>query len=66
VATDQLEYFQQIERFSCAHPQFEPFVLGEVALPLTKFEGRFRKQGLPIYRLTLRKISKPDRTAATD
>jgi hypothetical protein len=26
-------------------------------LPRTKFESRFRQQGMPIYRLTLRKTS---------
>ena len=66
VATDQPDYFQQIERLSHAHPQFEIVDLDDVVLPLTKFEKRFRDQGLPIYQLTLRKISKPDRTAATD
>jgi tRNA (guanine-N7-)-methyltransferase len=66
VATDQPDYFQQIERLSRAHPQFEIVDLDDVVLPLTKFEQRFHKQGAPIHRLTLRKISEPDRTAATD
>ena len=66
VATDQLEYFQQIEPLSRAHPQFEIVDFDDAVLPLTKFERRFREQGLPIYQLTLRRISKPDRTGATD
>ena len=59
VATDQLDYFRQIERLSCAHLQFEvvPAFPDESVLPLTKFERKFRDQGAPIYRLTLRKIS---------
>jgi len=65
IATDHLDYFQQIQRLSRAHPQFEIVDLDDVVLPLTKFEGRFREHGAPIYRLTLRKISRPDRTAAT-
>ncbi len=59
VATDQLDYFHQIQRLSRAHPEFEivPRSRDEVILPLTKFERKFREQGLPIYRLTLRKTS---------
>ena len=59
VATDQLDYFHQIERLSCAHLQFQvvPQSPEEVVLPTTKFERKFREQGAPIYRLTLRKTS---------
>jgi len=57
VATDQLDYFRQIERLSCAHSCFEIADSHELALPLTKFERTFRAQGAPIYRLTLRKTS---------
>ena len=59
VATDQLDYFRQIERLSCAHLQFQvvPESPDESVLPLTKFERKFRDQGAPIYRLTLRKTS---------
>jgi tRNA (guanine-N7-)-methyltransferase len=59
VATDQLDYFQQIERFSRAHLQFQ-FMLwspDDVVLPVTKFERKLREHGAPIYRLTLRKTS---------
>jgi tRNA (guanine-N7-)-methyltransferase len=66
IATDQLDYFHEIERAafskldcfkqsSCSGPEVVPF--DDVDLPLTKFERRFREQGAPIYRLTLRKIS---------
>jgi tRNA (guanine-N7-)-methyltransferase len=57
VATDQLDYFRQIERLSCAHSCFEIADSHELVLPLTKFERTFRAQGAPIYRLTLRKTS---------
>jgi tRNA (guanine-N7-)-methyltransferase len=57
VATDQLDYFRQIERLSCAHSCFEIADSHELVLPLTKFERTFREQGAPIYRLTLRKTS---------
>jgi tRNA (guanine-N7-)-methyltransferase len=59
VATDQLDYFHQIERLSHAHQQFQvvPLSPDEAVLPVTKFERKFREQGVPIYRLTLRKTS---------
>ena len=62
VATDQLDYFQWIERLAEADGRFvdcstpEPWQSG-VDLPLTKFERRFNALGAPIYRLGLRKIS---------
>jgi tRNA (guanine-N7-)-methyltransferase len=59
VATDQLDYFHQIEHLSCPHRQFEivPQSPDDSVFPLTKFERKFREQGAPIYRLTLRKTS---------
>jgi tRNA (guanine-N7-)-methyltransferase len=59
VATDHLDYFHQIERVSRAHSEFEivPRSRDEVLIPSTKFERRFCEQGIPIYRLTLRKTS---------
>jgi len=57
VATDQLDYFQQIQRLSRAHPEFQVVDLDGVVLPLTRFEKRFREQSIPVYRLTLRKTS---------
>ena len=56
VATDQLDYFRQTERLSRTDSKFEIVDCNDV-LPLTKFERTFRAQGLPIYRLTLRKTS---------
>ena len=59
VATDQLDYFQQVERISRAHLQFQVVLRSpdDAVLPVSKFEKEFRKQGAPIYRLTLRKTS---------
>jgi tRNA (guanine-N7-)-methyltransferase len=59
IATDQLDYFQQVERISRDHLQFQvvPRSPDDAVLPLTKFERKFRKQGAPIYRLMLRKTS---------
>ena len=59
VATDQFDYFHQIERVSRAHRQFQvlPRSPDHAGLPVTKFEKKFRDQGAPIYRLTLRKTS---------
>ena len=59
VATDQPDYFHQIERVSRAHRQFQvlPRSPDDAVLPVTKFEKKFRDQGAPIYRLTLRKTS---------
>jgi tRNA (guanine-N7-)-methyltransferase len=59
VATDQFDYFHQIECLSRAHLQFQvlPQSLDDFVLPVSKFERKFRDQGAPIYRLTLRKIS---------
>lgn len=59
VATDQLDYFHQIERLSRSHPQFQvvPQSPDDSLFPVTKFERKFRDQGAAIYRLTLRKTS---------
>jgi tRNA (guanine-N7-)-methyltransferase len=59
VATDQFDYFHQIERLSRAHLQFQvlPQSSDDSVLPVSKFERKFRDKGAPIYRLILRKIS---------
>ena len=66
IATDQLDYFEQIARLARIHSGFaiadvadaDPFDLrsGQV-LPVTKFEGKFRAEGAPIHWLELRKVS---------
>ena len=61
IATDQLDYFEQIARL--ARSQLGFAILDANAspartdLPLSKFERKFRAQGAPIYRLSLRKLS---------
>jgi tRNA (guanine-N7-)-methyltransferase len=57
VATDQRDYFRHIERLSHASSQFQDVDFDDAVLPSTKFERRFREQGVPIHRLTLRKTS---------
>ena len=59
VMTDQPDYFHQIERLSRAHLQFQtvPQSPEDFVFPVTKFERKFRDRGVPIYRLTLRKVS---------
>jgi tRNA G46 methylase TrmB len=59
VATDQLVYFHQMERLIRADMQFQivPPSPETSFLPLTKFERKFREEGAPIYRVTLRKTS---------
>jgi tRNA (guanine-N7-)-methyltransferase len=72
IATDQLDYFRQIERLAsdaaegrtlkldCLKQSSSRFNIvdhDDDDLPVTKFERRFRQQGAPIYRLTLRKVS---------
>jgi tRNA (guanine-N7-)-methyltransferase len=73
IATDQVEYFRDIERLACGPaearalkldclkqsscPRFKIVDLDDVDLPITKFERRFRQAGAPIYRIALRKVS---------
>jgi tRNA (guanine-N7-)-methyltransferase len=57
VATDQLDYFRQIQRITAESDGFENADCVDVDLPETKFEKRFRAANAPIYRLSLRKIS---------
>ena len=66
IATDQLDYFHQIERVaiskldcfkqsSCSGLEISS--ANDVDLPRSKFERRFSALGAPIYRLALRKTS---------
>ena len=58
IATDQLDYFQQIEHsVRSTTVKFEFVDHEDVDLPMTKFERRFRDLDAPIYRLALRKVS---------
>ena len=58
IATDQLDYFQEIERLAraCHHLQPEP-AKADTGFPRTTFEKRFVAAGAPIYRMELRKVS---------
>ena len=57
IATDQLDYFQQMQRLALGDSRFETIVSEDIDLPSTKFERRFQEQGALIYRIVLRKIS---------
>ena len=57
IATDHLDYFQQINKIALAEPGFAVANRKEIDLPQTRFETRFRAAGYPIYRLSLRSIS---------
>jgi tRNA (guanine-N7-)-methyltransferase len=61
IATDQLDYFEQIQRVGENHSGFAIVDVNaspaRTDLPPTKFERRFSALGSPIYRLVLRKIS---------
>jgi tRNA (guanine-N7-)-methyltransferase len=57
IATDHLDYFQQIQRVVRNHLLFVNTGVDDADLPQTNFEKRFREQGRLIYRLALRKIS---------
>ena len=65
IATDQLDYFEQMQRLARADPQFAivdpllatPVGVDDVDLPLTKFERKFQQHAVPIHRLALRKVS---------
>jgi tRNA (guanine-N7-)-methyltransferase len=56
LATDQERYFAAIREVISSSPFFEEAAVGK-EFPLTTFEKRFVAQGLPIYRLELRKTS---------
>jgi len=60
IATDHRNYFDQIEKVARAvvtNLNFKFLPTNDWQLPPTKFEVKFRRQGLPIYRLSLRKTS---------
>jgi len=57
IATDETEYFRQITRVLSSSRHFAIIPKRGFALPWSKFERRFREQGVPIQRLELRKVS---------
>ncbi|MEY2562879.1 MAG: tRNA (guanine-N7-)-methyltransferase [Verrucomicrobiota bacterium] len=57
IATDQTEYFREIERIASQTPQFI-MVKDERPPPaVSTFEKRFREETIEIHRLLLRKVS---------
>jgi tRNA (guanine-N7-)-methyltransferase len=67
-ATDHLDYFREVKRVARNHSGFSTTGVAvcpttshpwrrRVGLPLTKFEQKFREQGVPIHWLELRKVS---------
>jgi tRNA (guanine-N7-)-methyltransferase len=58
IATDDRNYFAQIQRVAQSDPRFVRLDnSGADPLPATRFQKRFEERGAPIYRFTLRKIS---------
>ncbi len=57
IATDEREYFEEIQRKSGKMGKFAEQQIGDVILPATTFEKHFLERGLEIYRLVLRKVS---------
>jgi tRNA G46 methylase TrmB len=57
IATDQLDYFEQIRRCTSAAGFDELADNQWDSMPVTTFEENFRSQDTPVYRLSLRKVS---------
>jgi tRNA (guanine-N7-)-methyltransferase len=58
MATDQRDYFEEMQRLASTFPPLQNTPLSETnELPSTTFEKRFLKAGADIYRLELRKVS---------
>ena len=56
IATDHLNYFEKVKEIARANVDFAISDPTVADLPLTKFERKFRVQGVPIHWLELRKI----------
>jgi tRNA (guanine-N7-)-methyltransferase len=63
IATDEIEYFREIERLTSRSPGFIRISDREPTELVSTFEKRFRQSGLKIHRLVLRKLS-PSRNGA--
>ena len=57
IATDQTDYFREIERLALRSPDFIAVLDPESSESVSTFEKRFRQDGLEIHRLVLRKVS---------
>ncbi|MFL6584381.1 MAG: tRNA (guanosine(46)-N7)-methyltransferase TrmB [Chthoniobacterales bacterium] len=59
IATDQPDYFAEIERAFRASGSFAAVEISDEPMAVTTFERHFRNAGAAIYRLLLRKIAPP-------
>jgi tRNA (guanine-N7-)-methyltransferase len=57
VATDDRNYFEQIEQIAKNDLRFARIDNAEDDLPETRFQKRFQERGMPIHGLALRKVS---------
>ncbi len=57
IATDQADYFQEIERLAARSPQFTMIAAQDAPGPVSSFENRFRQGKIEIHRLVLQKVS---------
>lgn len=57
IATDQMDYFQEIERLVSQFARFAVSPATEMSSAISTFEKRFRQCDLEIHRLVLRKVS---------
>ena len=57
IATDEIEYFREIERLAAGCAEFDIIRDRELPAASSTFEKRFRQDGLEIHRLVLRKVS---------
>src|SRR5688572_4187199 len=56
VATDEIDYFREIERLVSCSPGFVAISDRETPASTSTFENRFRQDGLEIHRLVARKV----------
>ena len=57
IATDQTDYFSEIERLAAQSRDFVRIADLELPASASTFEKRFLQEGLEIHRLALRKVS---------
>ena len=57
IATDESDYFREIERLAARSLDFIKITDNEAPASASTFEKRFRQDGLEIHRLVLRKVS---------
>jgi tRNA (guanine-N7-)-methyltransferase len=57
IATDHQDYFEQIQQVAARLQIFEVTRNDSAIYPASTFEAQYQQQGVPIYRLELRKVS---------